>query len=74
LYDTITDWSNGTYIKKGYTVLYTIISSNLCENEEKGSDGMTELLQQAFERAKQLPTEVQNALAALILEEIEEWA
>lgn len=33
---------------------------------------MTEQLQRAFERAQQLPDAVQNALAARILEEIEE--
>ena len=33
---------------------------------------MTKQLQQAFERAQQLPDAVQNALAARILEEIEE--
>ncbi len=33
---------------------------------------MTEQLKQAFERAQQLPDAIQNALAAQILEEIEE--
>jgi hypothetical protein len=33
---------------------------------------MTEQLREAFERAQQLPDAVQNALAAQILEEIEE--
>ncbi len=33
---------------------------------------MTEQLKQAFERAQQLPDAAQNALAARILEEIEE--
>lgn len=33
---------------------------------------MTEQLKQAFERAQQLPDSAQNALAARILEEIEE--
>lgn len=33
---------------------------------------MTELLKKAFEQARQLPEDAQNALAAIILEAIEE--
>jgi hypothetical protein len=48
------------------------IRTSICRKQTTGGHIMTEQLRQAFERAQRLPDEAQNALAARILEAIDE--